>query len=47
MAVLITDTCIEECPDTAIVSADESPLTEGEYAYVKPEKCIERIDDIS
>ena len=50
MAVMITDTCIncdaciEECPATAIVSADESPLTDGEYTYVKPEKCIECVD---
>lgn len=50
MAVIITDTCIncdaciEECPATAIVSADESPLAEGEYTYVKPEKCIECVD---
>lgn len=50
MAVLITDTCIncdaciEECPATAIVSADASPLDDGEYTYVKPEKCIECVD---
>jgi ferredoxin len=50
MAVLITDTCIncdaciDECPATAIVSADESPLEGGEYTYVKPEKCIECVD---
>ena len=50
MAVLITDTCIncdacvEECPATAIVSADESPLAFGDYTYVKPEKCIECVD---
>lgn len=50
MAVLITDTCIncdaciDECPATAIVSADESPLANGEYTYVKPEKCIECVD---
>jgi ferredoxin len=50
MAVLITDSCIncdaciEECPATAIVSADESPLADGEYTYVKPEKCIECVD---
>lgn len=50
MAVLITDSCIncdaciDECPATAIVSADESPLSDGEYAYVKPEKCIECVD---
>lgn len=50
MAVLITDlcincdACIDECPATAIVSADESPLSGGEYTYVKPEKCIECVD---
>ena len=50
MAVLITDTCIncdsciDECPATAIVSADDSPLAYGEYTYVKPEKCIECVD---
>ncbi len=50
MAVLITDTCIncdaciEECPATAIVSADESPLKGAEFTYVKPEKCIECVD---
>ncbi|MBU1642968.1 4Fe-4S binding protein [bacterium] len=50
MAVLITDlcincdSCIDECPATAIVSAGESPLAFGEYAYVKPEKCIECVD---
>jgi ferredoxin len=50
MAVLITDlcincdSCIDECPATAIVSADESPLALGAYAYVKPEKCIECVD---
>jgi ferredoxin len=50
MAVLITDlcincdACIDECPATAIVSADESPLEAGEYTYVKPEKCIECVD---
>ena len=50
MAVLITDSCIncdaciDECPATAIVSADESPLANGEYTYVKPEKCIECVD---
>lgn len=50
MAVLISDSCIncdaciEECPATAIVSAEESPLTDGEYTYVKPEKCIECVD---
>ncbi|QOP40755.1 4Fe-4S dicluster domain-containing protein [Sulfurimonas marina] len=50
MSVYITDlcincdACIEECPATAIVSADESPLADGEYTYVKPEKCIECVD---
>ena len=50
MAVIITDSCIncdaciDECPATAIVSADESPLDDGEYTYVKPEKCIECVD---
>jgi len=50
MSVYITDTCIncdaciEECPATAIVSADESPLEDAEFTYVKPEKCIECVD---
>ena len=50
MAVKITDTCIncdaciDECPATAIVSADDSPLEDGEFTYVKPEKCIECVD---
>lgn len=50
MSVRITDlcincdACIEECPATAIVSADESPLSDGEITYVKPEKCIECVD---
>jgi ferredoxin len=50
MAVMITDlcincdSCIDECPATAIVSADMSPLEHGEHAYVKPEKCIECVD---
>jgi ferredoxin len=50
MSVRITDlcincdACIEECPATAIVSADESPLADGEFTYVKPEKCIECVD---
>ena len=50
MAVLITDECIncdacvDECPATAIVSADDSPLDEPEFTYVKPEKCIECVD---
>jgi ferredoxin len=49
MAVMITDlcincdSCIDECPATAIVSADDSP-TENELTYVKPEKCIECVD---
>jgi len=50
MSVLITDTCIncdaciDECPATAIVSADDSPLEDPEFTYVKPEKCIECVD---
>ncbi|HHE05900.1 MAG TPA: 4Fe-4S dicluster domain-containing protein [Epsilonproteobacteria bacterium] len=50
MAVMINDlcincdACIDECPATAIVSADDSPLAYGEYTYVKPEKCIECVD---
>ena len=50
MAVIITDTCIncdaciDECPATAIVSAEESPLEHAEFTYVKPEKCIECVD---
>ncbi len=50
MAVIITEECIncnacvDECPATAIVSADESPLDEPEFTYVKPEKCIECVD---
>jgi len=50
MAVMITDlcincdTCIDECPAMAIVSADDSPIEDGEYTYVKPEKCIECVD---
>lgn len=50
MAVLINeqcincDACVDECPATAIVSADDSPLDEAEYTYVKPEKCIECVD---
>lgn len=49
MALLITDlcincdTCIDECPATAIVTADESP-TGMEFTYIKPEKCIECVD---
>jgi ferredoxin len=50
MSVRITDSCIncdaciDECPATAIVSADDSPLDDGEFTYVKPEKCIECVD---
>ncbi|MDD3774769.1 MAG: 4Fe-4S ferredoxin [Sulfurovaceae bacterium] len=50
MAVMITDwcincdTCIDECPATAIVSASDSPLEIKECTYVKPEKCIECVD---
>lgn len=52
MSVVITDicincdACIDECPATAIVSADESPTSGAEYmySYVKPEKCIECVD---
>lgn len=50
MAVLITDTCvncdicIDECPATAIVSVDDTPLSYGVFTYVKPEKCIECVD---
>lgn len=50
MSVIITDscincdTCIDECPATAIVSADDSPIVDAEYVYVKPEKCIECVD---
>ena len=50
MSVLITDECIncdacvDECPATAIVSADDSPLDDPEFTYVKPEKCIECVD---
>jgi len=49
MSVLITDSCIncdaciEECPATAIVSADEAPI-DSEYTYIKPENCIECVD---
>lgn len=48
MAVMITsecincDSCIDECPASAIVSSSDSP--NGEYTYVKPEKCIECVD---
>lgn len=50
MSVLITnecincDACVDECPATAIVSADDSPLDDPEFTYVKPEKCIECVD---
>ncbi len=50
MAVMITDlcincdACIDECPATAIVSADSSPRDDWDYTYVKPEKCIECVD---
>ncbi|WP_072679543.1 4Fe-4S dicluster domain-containing protein [Arcobacter sp. LA11] len=50
MSVIITeecincDACVDECPATAIVSADDSPLDDPEYTYVKPEKCIECVD---
>lgn len=50
MAVIITeecincDSCVEECPAMAIVSADDSPIEDGELTYVKPEKCIECVD---
>jgi ferredoxin len=50
MAVMITDSCIncdsciEECPATAIVSADDSPVADRGFCYVKPEKCIECVD---
>ena len=49
MSVMITDLCIncdacvEECPATAIVSADASPV-DGDLTYVRPEKCIECVD---
>lgn len=49
MAVKITelcincDSCIDECPATAIVSASDSPVN-GDNTYVKPEKCIECSD---
>lgn len=50
MSVLITeecincDACVDECPATEIVSADESPLDDTDFVYVKPEKCIECVD---
>lgn len=37
------DSCIDECPATAIVSASDSPTDSG-CTYVKPEKCIECAD---
>lgn len=37
------DACVDECPATAIVSADASPV-EGDITYVRPEKCIECVD---
>jgi ferredoxin len=49
MAVKITDLCIncdacvEECPATAIISADDSPV-ESDLTYVRPERCIECVD---
>lgn len=49
MAVMITDlcincdSCVDECPATAIASASDSPVG-GDYTYVKPEKCIECVD---
>ncbi len=50
MAVMITelcincDSCIDECPATAIVSSGDM---DREYTYVKPEKCIECVDATS
>jgi ferredoxin len=50
MAVKITDSCIncnsciDECPATAIVDQDDSPLGDADTVYVKPEKCIECVD---
>lgn len=38
------DACIDECPAMAIVSADDSPIEDTEFTYVKPEKCIECVD---
>lgn len=49
MSVMITDicincdACIDECPATAIVSAENSPFSDRDV-YVKPEKCIECVD---
>ena len=50
MAVMITDlcincaSCVDECPATAIVDEDATPIAEAAYTYVKPEKCIECVD---
>jgi len=50
MAVIITDSCIncdnciDECPATAIASADDAPIDNASFTYVKPEKCIECVD---
>lgn len=50
MAVMITDLCIncdacvEVCPVGAIASESDSPRTDFEYTYVKPEKCIECVE---
>lgn len=50
MSVIITDlctncdSCIDECPATAIVSAGESGR---DFTYVRPERCIECIDATS
>lgn len=50
MSILITeecincDACVDECPATAIVSEEDSPIINSEYTYVKPEKCIECVD---
>jgi len=49
MALLITDlcincdSCIEECPATAIVGSDDAP-SGYDHTYIKPEKCIECVD---
>ncbi|PHS58234.1 MAG: 4Fe-4S ferredoxin [Sulfurimonas sp.] len=50
MAVRITDLCIscdaclEECPTSSIVDADDNPTGE-DYYYVDPETCSECIGD--
>ncbi len=50
MSVIITDlctncdSCIDECPATAIVSASESGR---DFTYVRPERCIECADATS